>query len=294
MKSKRRSNTAKTKRKGRKAQSVERLNPNSAGIDIGSRSHWVAVPEDRDDQPVREFSSFTRHLHKLADWLTACGIDTVCMESTGVYWIPLYELLEARGFEVCLVNARHVKNVPGRKTDVIDCQWLQRLHTYGLLRASFRPDQEIVQLRAYMRHRDNLIRYAGAHIQHMQKALSLMNVQLHKVVSDITGQTGMAIIRDIVSGKHDPDALAQHRNPRCKASRKQIADALTGNYQPEHLFVLEQALQSYDHYQQMMHKTDQAIGSLLGTLAARSPVREEPLPAPRTKVTLPQFRGHTV
>lgn len=283
MNNKRRPNTAQAKRRGHRAQFVERLNPNAAGIDIGSRSHWVAVPENRDDRPVREFSSFTRDLRQLADWLAACRIDTVCMESTGVYWIPLYELLEARGFEVCLVNARHVKNVPGRKTDVLDCQWLQRLHTYGLLRASFRPDLEIVQLRAYVRHRDNLIRYAGAHVQHMQKALSLMNVQLHKAVTDITGQTGMAIIRDIVSGQHDPDALAQHRHPRCKASRKQIADALTGNYQPEHLFVLEQALQSYDHYQQMMLKTDHAIDSLLSTLAACSPVREDPLPAPRTK-----------
>lgn len=281
MKNKRRSKTA--RRKDRADRFDEKLNLNAAGIDIGSESHWVAVPPDRTDEPVRRFRSFTHDLRQLADWLTACGIDTVCMESTGIYWIPLYELLEDRGFKVCLVNARHVKNVPGRKTDVLDCQWLRKLHTYGLLRASFRPDQEIVKLRAYVRHRDNLVQYAANHIQHMQKALFLMSVHLPKVVTDITGRTGMAIVRDIVSGKHDPQALAEHRDPRCKSSRKQIADALTGNYQPEHIFVLDQALQSYNHYQQMIHKTDQAIESLVDTLAARSPVREDPLPAPRTK-----------
>jgi transposase len=270
-----------SKARGRKKAStkfIERLNLNAAGIDIGSETHWVAVPEDRSDTPVRSFRSFTNDLYLLADWLSGCGIDTVSMESTGVYWIPLYEVLEERGFKVLLVNARHVKNVPGRKSDVIDCQWLQQLHTYGLLRGSFRPDEEIVQLRAYLRHRENLVRYAASHIQHMQKALTLMNVQLHKVIADITGLTGMRIIRDIVSGNHDPQILAQQRHHRCKASDQEIAEALTGNYRSEHLFALGQALQSYDHYQGMIQTCDQAIETLLDTLAAGSSVREAPLP----------------
>src|SRR5438876_5458928 len=166
---------------------LERLNPNAAGIDCGSAMHYVAVAPDRDATPVRAFTTFTTDLHRLADWLTACGVTTVAMESTGVYWIPLYEILEARGLDVVLVNSRHVKNVPGRKTDVLDCQWLQKLHTHGLLSGSFRPEDKICVLRSYLRHRENLVRAAGAHIQHMQKALIEMNLSLHHVLSDITG-----------------------------------------------------------------------------------------------------------
>ena len=180
-------------RKTREQKFLERVHLNAAGIDIGSGSHWVAVPDDRDPQPVREFRSFTNALIELADWLTACDIDTIAMESTGVYWIPLYEILEARGFTVLLVNARHVKNVPGRKSNVSDCRWLQQLHTFGLLRGSFRPTAEITAIRTLMRHRDTLVAEAAACIQRMQKALTLMNLQLHNVISDVTGVTGMAI-----------------------------------------------------------------------------------------------------
>ena len=207
------------KRKKRSVQKVVKLDSlkqiklNAAGLDIGAAEIWVCVPEDRDKDSVRMFQTFTPDLHALADWLTVCGIETVAMESTGVYWIPVYEILEARGFEVYLVNARHLKNVPTKKTDVLDCQWIQQLHTYGLLNASFRPEAEMVALRAYIRHRDNLIRYRTGHVQHMQKALQLMNIQLSNVISDIAGQTGMRIIRAIVEGEHDPVKLAQYRDP---------------------------------------------------------------------------------
>jgi transposase len=257
------------------------LNPNAAGIDIGAEFHMVAVPEGSDEHPVRRFRSFTTDLHALADWLAACGIETVAMESTGVYWIPLFELLEERAFEVVLVNAHHVKNVPGRKSDVSDCQWIQRLHSFGLLAASFRPADEIVSLRGYLRHRENLVRYAAAHIQHMQKALTQMNVQLHHVISNITGETGMAIMRDIVSGNHDPQALAKHRNFRCRASEETIAAALTGNYRPEHLFALKQALQLYDFYKKQIEECDAEIEGKLAHLTAHSSHDLQGLPPPR-------------
>ena len=224
------------------------LNLNAAGLDIGSEEIWAAVPPDRDPRPVRVFGTFTPDLQALADWLKACGIETVVMESTGVYWIPIFELLEARGFQVQVVNARHVKNVPGRKTDEKDCQWLQRLHTYGLLSGSFRPDGEICALRAYLRHRASLLEHRAAHIQHMQKALLQMKVQLTQVLSDITGETGLAIIRQIVAGERDAVKLAQLRDPRCQHSTDEIAKALTGNYRPEHVFALKQALELYDVY----------------------------------------------
>ena len=171
---------------------LEKVHLNAAGIDVGSEAHWVAVPEDRDEKPVRSFTSLTHDLEHLAAWLEACGIETVAMESTGIYWIPLYEILEARGFDVLLVNARHVKNVPGRKTDVVDCQWIQQLHAFGLLRGSFRPDAEIATLRSYLRHRDTLVEGAAAFVQRMQKTLVLMNVQLHNIITDLTGLTGIA------------------------------------------------------------------------------------------------------
>lgn len=238
---------------------LECINRNAAGIDIGSRSHYVAVPPDRDPEPVQEFPAFTPDLERLVDWLERCAITTVAMESTGVYWIPLFELLESRGFDVKLVNSHHVKNVPGRKSDVLDCQWIQQLHTFGLLSGSFRPADDICVLRAHMRQRDNLTRYAGAHIQHMQKALNQMNIQLHHVVSDLTGVTGMKIIRAILAGERDPRVLAEHRDRRCKNPVETIAKALQGNWREEHLFSLRQALELFDVYQQKIDDCDQAI-----------------------------------
>jgi len=262
---------------------LERLSPNAAGVDCGSEAHYVAVPPDRDAAPVRSFTTFTTDLHRLADWLTACRVTTVAMESTGVYWIPLYEILEARGLDVVLVNARHVKNVPGRKTDVLDCQWIQELHSVGLLRGSFRPTAAIAALRAYLRHRETLVQSAATHAQRMQKALVQMNLQLPVVISDITGVTGLRILRDIVAGRTDPHALAQHRDHRCQASAAEITAALTGHYRPEHVFVLQQNLELFDAYQRQLAACDAAIEAHVQTLAAQAPVPAGPLPAPRTK-----------
>lgn len=270
-----------TKRTRHEQRILERIHLNAAGIDVGSESHWVAVPEDRDEQPVREFRSFTQDLHALADWLEACGVETVAMESTGVYWIPLYEILEERGFEVLLVNARHVKGVPGRKSDVLDCQWIQQLHTFGLLRGSFRPDAPVAALRSLIRHRDQLVETAASYIQRMQKALVLMNVQLHTVISDVTGVTGIAILRDIVAGETDPAALARHRHPRCKASEAEIAASLTGHYRDEHVFVLRQALEIYDTYQEMICRCDREIEAKLRALQTDCDASLTGLPKPR-------------
>jgi transposase len=262
---------------------LERRTPNAAGIDCGAETHYVAVPADRAATPVRSFKTFTAELHRLADWLTACGVTTVAMESTGVYWIPLFELLEARGLDVVLVNARHVKNVPGRKSDVMDCQWLQELHSVGLLRGSFRPTAAIATLRAYLRHRETLVQSAATHIHRMQKALVEMNLQLPVVLSDITGVTGLHIVRDIVAGQTDPAALAQHRDVRCQASEADIIAALTGHYRPEHIFVLRQNLELFDMYHHQLATCDAAIEAHLATLAAQAPPPAGPLPAPRTK-----------
>lgn len=259
------------------------IQQNAAGIDIGATFHVVAVPPDRSPEPVRSFRSFTGDLERLADWLQEVGITTVAMESTGVYWIPAFEMLEARGLEVVLVNARHVKNVPGRKTDVNDAQWLQQLHSYGLLRGSFRPREEVATLRAYLRHRARLTQYAAAHIQHMQKALMQMNVQLHHVLTNITGQTGIAIIRAIVAGERDPAVLAGFRNVRCKSSVATIQAALSGNYRPEHVFALQQALELYDAYQDKIRSCDARIEQVLTGLAEDRPEPDEPLPPTRGK-----------
>ena len=218
------------------------------------------------DTPVRAFGTFTQDLHDLADWFKACGVTSVAMESTGVYWIPAYEILEQRGFEVILVNARYAKNVPGRKTDVSDAAWLRQLHSYGLLRGSFRPDAEIATLRAYLRQRERLVEYAAAHIQHMQKALMEMNLQLHHVVSDITGATGMRIIRAIVAGERNPDVLATYRDVRCHSSIETIRAALVGNYRDEHVFALTQSLELYDIYQAKMLDCDRKLEVLIGAL----------------------------
>ncbi len=253
------------------------LNLNAAAIDIGATSHFVAVPPGRDTISVREFATFTPDLHHLADWLEQCGVDTVVMESTGVFWIPVFELLEQRGFAVLLVDARKVKHVSGRKSDVLDCQWLQQLHTFGLLQGAFRPTDEIVVLRSYLRQRAMLIRGAATHIQHMQKALQQMNLLLHHVVSDITGLTGMTIIRAILAGERDPQVLAQHRDPRCKNSAEVIAKSLVGNYREEHLFALAQAVALYDTYQAQLAACDACIEQYLARLER---VTDEVPPAP--------------
>jgi transposase len=253
---------------------LEHINQMAAGIDIGSKSHFVAVPEGCTDVCVREFESFTTNLQELANWLCSCGVETVAMESTGVYWIPLYELLESRGFEVKLVDARHVKNVSGRKTDVLDCQWLQQLHTYGLLNGAFRPNEQVCALRAYLRQRGMLVQESASHIQHMQKALSQMNLQLHNVITDITGDTGMKIIRAIINGEHDAKILAAYRDSRCKNSLEIIEKSLTGNYRDEHIFSLTQAVELHDIYMEKVMACDRKIEQQLSVFENRSAIIE--------------------
>jgi len=272
--------------------SLQAVHLNAAGIDIGSAEHYVAVPEDRDPQPVRRFACFTADLERLAEWLEQCGIDTVAMESTGVYWIPLFQILETRGFEVKLVNARHVKTVPGRKSDVQDCQWLQQLHTFGLLAGSFRPDDQTCVLRSYLRQRDTLIRDCAAHIQRMQKALTQMNIHLHQVLSDITGATGMRILRAILAGERDPVQLAAMKDPRVRSSREQIAKALHGDYRAEHLFALQQSLELHDTYRKMIAECDGHIAHCLAGFDARVDLAEHPLGPPKHGHRTP--RGNAV
>src|SRR5215510_538573 len=261
------------KRKSRKSrinmnnlpQHLRHINLYAAGIDIGSDRHLVAVPEGCDKSSVRQFGAFTSELEAIANWLAQCGVTTVAMESTGVYWIPLYELLEQRGFEVKLVDARHVKNVSGRKSDVLDCQWLQQLHTYGLLQGAFRPPDEICVLRSYMRQKEMLIQTSSMHVQHMQKALQQMNLLLHNVVSDITGVTGMKIIKAIIAGERDPNVLALNREKECRNSEQTIAKSLVGNFRDEHLFALKQAVELYETYQAKIAECEAAIVKHLGT-----------------------------
>ncbi|WP_132649736.1 IS110 family RNA-guided transposase [Rubrivivax gelatinosus] len=249
------------------ARSALRLtHPNAAGIDIGSASHYVAVPPDRDDEPVREFASFTGDLLRLADWLAACGVDTVATESTGVYRIPLFELLSTRGFTVLLVNARHVKNVSGRKSDVLDCQWLQQLMSYGLLRGAFRPDEQVCVLRALARQRHSLLRTQSRCVQHMQKALVQMNIQLANVIADVAGASGQAILRAIVTGQRDPLMLAALKNTRVRASDEDIARSLHGNWRDEHLFALRKALDAFDFCGQQLQQCDDEIEAQLDKL----------------------------
>jgi transposase len=282
----------------RAARRLRVTNPRAAGIDIHSDVHWVAVPPEYaptapTDHPtnrppnVRSFGACTADLHALADWLAACGVKTVAMESTGVYWIPLFELLEARGFEVYLVDPRQSRHAPGRpKSDVLDCQWLQRLHSYGLLSASFRPAEQVVVLRAYLRQRQMLLRYAGQHVQHMQKALEQMNVKLAEVVSDITGVTGMAIIKAILAGQRDPSTLAELRHAMCKRTRAEIARALEGNWRAEHLFALKQAVELYEFYHQKVRACDTELEAHLRAFADRAD--GQPVP-PRAKGQSPTY-----
>jgi transposase len=265
------------KKSSRKAKSqrsreralLEKVNLNAAGIDVGASTHWVAVPADRDENPIRSFGVFTSDLMALCHWLKQCQIETIAMESTGVYWIPLFQMLERNGFEVRLVNASHVKNVPGRKTDVKDCQWLQELHTFGMLRGSFRPEGRMCVVRSYLRLRDTLSKDSNSLVQRMQKALTEMNVQIHRVISDITGMTGMSILRAIVAGERDCNKLAQMKHPQIKSSTQEIAKALEGDYSPEHLFALQTALELYDSYQFKIMECDRRVQETLAGFEAK-------------------------
>lgn len=264
---------------------VVTIHPHAAGIDIGARSHWVSVPPGRNEPCVREFGCYTPDLEALVNWLKQCGIATVAMESTGVYWIALFELLEAEGFEVILVHAQHLKYVPGRKSDVLDCQWIQQLHSYGLLSASFRPAEAMAVLRQYVRQRATLIADAARHVQRMQKVLTQMNLQLHQVLSDLTGLSGMRILKAIVAGERDPHKLAALKHERVRKSEAEIAAALSGTYRAEHLFVLRQELTLYESYQQQIAACDAQIETYLEQLPSPLPPEAQPAPkAPRKSV----------
>jgi transposase len=258
--------------------SLPLLEPHAAGLDVAHREHWCAVPSDRCEKPVRPFGTFTEDLEKMADWLRECGIKTVAMESTGVYWIPAFQVLERRGFKVLLVNARHVKNVSGRKSDVLDCQWIQRLHSYGLLNASFRPADPMCVLRSYLRYRDDLVCARSVQCQHLQKALQQMNVQLHQVLSDVTGLSGLRIIGAILAGERDAKKLAALADRRVQASQATIQKALRGDYRAEHLFVLQSALDLYQTYERKIHACDEQIIAQLAQLPARVDLDEKPVP----------------
>lgn len=258
------------------------VEPNAAGIDIGATEIFVAVPADRDGQPVRCFATFTGELEQIATWLKACGIESVVMESTGVYWIPLYDILEERGLKPCLVNARHMKNVPGRRTDWHECQWIQYLHSVGLLRAAFRPEANVCAVRVLMRHRDELVQIASQHVQHIHKALTQMNLQVHHVLSDITGLTGLAIVDAILEGERDPANLAKLRDARVKADEETIRKSLVGNWRTEHLFTLRQSRDLYRSYQQQIVACDQEIEKYLGEFEPWADPDQKPLP-PDTK-----------
>jgi transposase len=259
------------------------LEANAAGIDIGAREIFVAVPPGRDEHPVRVFSTFTEDLEKMAQWLVSCRITTVAMESTGVYWIPLYDVVEQHGVKACLVDARGMKNVPGRRTDWHECQWLQFLHSVGLLRAAFRPEGDVCAVRSMMRHRTELVEMTSQHIQHMHKALTQMNVQIHHVISDVTGVTGLAIVDAIIAGERNPAALAKLRDPHIKASEETICKSLVGNWRAEHLFTLKQSRQSYQHYQEQITTCDEEIEKLVVAFVARVDPAERPLPPDRKR-----------
>jgi len=259
--------SVKSSDKMRVTSKMTKINPDVAGMDLGSAEHWVCVPSDRAQENVRRFGVYTEDFRKLSDYLRASRISSVAMESTGVYWIPLYEFLDKAGFEVVLVNARHLKSVAGRpKTDIYDCQWIQRLHSYGLLQGSFRPSDEICELRGLTRHRAELVAEAGTKIRHMQKALQQMNIRLDKAVSDITGKTGTMIIERIIAGDRNPVELARLRDSRVHASEKEIAEALDGNYRSEHLFALKQSFESMIFIQKQMNECDGEIKRVLDGL----------------------------
>ena len=270
--------------------SLEVVHPNAAGIDIGNESHYVAVPASRDSPPVRRFGCTTAELKAMAAWLKQCGIRTAAMQSTGVYWIAVYDILEQAGLEVYLVNARDTKNLPGRKSDVQESQWLMKLHTYGLLRNSFRPAQQIRTMRTYWRQRNDLVQSTGRHIQRMQKALTQMNLQLANVLSDVSGVTGQAIIKAILGGERDPHKLAEFRDPRVKASEEQIAQSLEGNWQEELLFVLKQEQDGYEFCRKQMAECDRQLAQYLQQREDRS--QGAPLPEEKRKGRLKKKKGN--
>jgi len=269
--------------KMRVTSEMTKINHDVAGIDLGSEEHWVCVPSDRTEENVRRFGVYTGDFYELAAFLRACGVKSVAMESTGVYWIPLYEFLEKEGFEVVLVNARHLKSVAGRpKTDIYDCQWIQRLHSYGLLQGSFRPSDEICELRGLVRHRAGLVEESAMYVNHMQKALQQMNVRLDKAVSDISGKTGTSIIERIIAGERNPKVLAELRDPRVAASKKEIAAALNGNYRNEHLFALRQSYEALGFIHGQMAECDTEIKKVLDGLD-RKVDAESVAPPPATR-----------
>src|SRR6202790_4990384 len=270
--------------------SLEVLHPDAAGIDIGNESHYVAVPPTRDNQPVRRFGCTTAELKAMSEWLKQCRIRTVAMQSTGVYWIAVYDILEEAGFEVYLVNARETKNLPGRKSDVQESQWLMKLHTYGLLRNSFRPSQKIRTMRTYWRQRNDLVQSAGRHIQRIQKALTQMNIQLANVLSDVSGMTGQTIIKAILSGERDPHKLAAFRDPRVKASEEEIARSLEGNWEEGVLFVLKQEQAGYEFCQKQMAECDQRLEQYLQQREDRSAGAS--LPEEKRKERLKKKKGN--
>lgn len=255
--------------------------PNAAGIDIGAREIYVAVAADRDDHPIRKCGTFSGDLHQMAEWLVHCGITTAAMESTGVYWIPVYEALEQHGIQPCLVNPRNMKNVPGKRTDFHECQWIQHLHSMGLLHSAFRPDGEVCAVRSLMRHRNDLVQMASQHVQQMQKALTQMNVQFQHVISDITGLTGLAILDAIVAGERDPAELAKLRDPRVKATEETIRKSLEGNWRAEHILVLKQRLSLYRSYRDQINDCDQEIEKLVTAFEPKADPAEKPLPVDR-------------
>jgi transposase len=257
----------------------EPVNSHAAGVDIGSREHWACVPAAAAEHPVRKFGTVTAELEAMAQWFEECGVSSVAMEATGVYWIPLFQILERRGFEVILANARQAKNVTGRKTDVQDCQWIQRLHTYGLLRGSFRPADCYCVLRSYLRYRDELVSAHSTQTQHMQKALVQMNVQLGRVLSDVNGVSGLAIIEAILAGERDPAKLASLVNRRVRATPAAIQQALQGDYRSEHLFVLQQAYELYQVYEAKISACDEQIVKEMARLVNRVDLVQKPLPA---------------
>lgn len=250
-------------------ESIPVIEQNACGIDVGAESVFVCVPRDRDPNPIREFATFTADLRTMAEWLKKCGITKIVMESTGVYWIPVFEVLDEYKFDVKLANAHHVKNVPGRKTDVSDAEWLQRLHTYGLLNGSFRPADHVVKLRSYIRHRSSLMQRGADQLNYAQKALEQLNIKLGHVVSDISGLTGTKIIEDILKGTHDPKKLASHRHGRCKESEETIAKALEGNWREEHLLALKHAWEMYKFIHQQVVECEKEIEKLLSSFEKR-------------------------
>ncbi len=261
---------------------LSRVNPHAAGVDIGADEIVVCVSTNETTQLVRGFGNYTVDLHAIADWLTEHNIKTVAMESTGVYWIPLFEVLEQKGFDCLLISSRSLRRVPGRKTDITDAQWIQTLHNYGLLESSFRPQADLVALRSLLRHRRNLVDHRSPHVLHIQKALLQMNIQLSQAVSDVTGVTGQAILRAIVAGVREPLQLAALREPNCKNSEEEIAKALTGTWREEHLFVLKQALALFDFYTQQILECDQEIERMYA-LTRTDESTEELSPLPKRK-----------